>query len=45
MLRAKNIQGMKEGRLRNIASYDLMKEINNLIPSSITDKAIAVWKA
>lgn len=43
--RAKKIQQMAEGRQRNIAANELMKEVNNLIPSSIADKAITVWKA
>ncbi len=42
---AKEIQGMKVGRERNIASQELIDEINSFIPSSITDKAITVWKA
>jgi hypothetical protein len=43
--RATKIQAMPEGRLRNIASNDLMEEINNLIPSTFVDKAVTVWKA
>lgn len=43
--RARKIQNMPEGRNRNIASYQLMEEVNNLIPSSRADKFITVWKA
>lgn len=43
--KAQKIQKMKAGRERNIASNDLINEINNLIPSSVVDKGIAVWKA
>lgn len=42
---AKEIQGMKIGRERNIASQELIDEINSFIPSTIADKAITVWKA
>ena len=42
---AKKIRSMPEGRERNIAANELMNQINNLIPSSIADKAITVWKA
>lgn len=43
--RASKIQAMPIGRERNIAANDLMNEVNNLIPSSIADKAVTVWKA
>ncbi|MCL4382332.1 MAG: hypothetical protein M1575_03585 [Patescibacteria group bacterium] len=43
--KAKNIQVMPEGRERNIAANDLINQVNNLIPSSIVDKAVTVWKA
>jgi len=42
---AKAIQQMPQGRERNIESQKLMQVINELMPSSKTDKAIAVWKA
>ncbi len=42
---AKKIQAMPDGRERNIAANKLMETVNNLIPSSIADKAITVWKA
>ncbi len=43
--RAHKIQDMPEGRERNIASNDLINEVNNLIPSTIVDKFVTVWKA
>lgn len=43
--RATKIQKMPEGKARNIAANELMNEVNNLIPSSVADKAITVWKA
>ena len=43
--RAHAIQSMPMGNERNIASNDLIEEINNMIPSSTVDKAITVWKA
>ena len=43
--KAHSVQEMPQGRDRNIASYQLMEEVNNLIPSTISDKAITVWKA
>ncbi len=43
--RATKIQSMPEGRPRNIAANELMNEVHGLIPSSIVDKGIAVWKA
>lgn len=42
---AHKIQQMSEGKARNIASHQLMEKVNNLIPSSVADKAITVWKA
>lgn len=42
---AKEVQGMKEGRNRNIASQQLIDRINALVPSTLVDKAITVWKA
>lgn len=42
---AKKIQGMAEGREKNIAIFELQKKINSLIPSSILDKGITLWKA
>jgi hypothetical protein len=42
---AKKIQSMPEGRARNIASNELINKVNSLIPSSIADKAITIWKA
>ena len=45
MDRAHSIQKMAQGRERNIASKQLMDEVNNLIPSTIADKAVTVWKA
>lgn len=45
MEKAKQIQEMPEGRMRNIESNNLMTQINELIPSTIVDKAITLWKA
>lgn len=45
MDQAHTIQQMSVGRERNIASQQLMDQVNNLIPSSVADKAITVWKA
>jgi hypothetical protein len=42
---AAKIQELPIGRERNIATHQLMEEVNNLIPSSFADKAITVWKA
>jgi len=42
---AKKIQDMAQGRERNLASYKLITTVNDLIPSSIVDKALTVWKA
>lgn len=42
---AKQIQEMPEGRQRNIASHELINQVNELIPSTFTDKALTVWKA
>jgi len=42
---ARAVQDMPEGNSRNIASQQLMEQVNNLIPSTLADKAIAVWKA
>lgn len=42
---AKKIQAMPEGRNRNIAANELIQKVNNMIPSSIADKAITIWKA
>lgn len=40
------LDGLANGsREKNIALNELNKTINSFIPSSITDKAIAVWKA
>jgi hypothetical protein len=39
------IQGMQLGRDRNIAINELQKVIDGYIPSTLVDKAIAVWKA
>lgn len=39
------IQALPMGRERNIAASQLIDEVNNLIPSSVADKAITVWKA
>lgn len=39
------IQGMTEGRGKSIAIHELDRTVKNLIPSSLTDKAITVWKA
>ena len=41
----RSIQDMPEGRERNIATHQLMQQVNQLIPSTIADKAITVWKA
>jgi hypothetical protein len=43
--RATKIQNLPDGRERNIASNQLMEEVNKLIPTSILDKAVTVWKA
>lgn len=43
--RAKQIQSMPAGRERSIAENQLTVDVNNLIPSTIADKAITVWKA
>lgn len=43
--KAQEVQAMPEGRARNIASHQLMEQVNNLIPSTVADKAITVWKA
>lgn len=43
--KARSVQEMPQGRERNIASHELMQTVNNLIPSTIADKAITVWKA
>lgn len=43
--KAHKIQSMPLGRERNIAANKLQEHVNNLIPSTIADKAIAVWKA
>jgi hypothetical protein len=43
--KAKQIQNMAEGKERNIASQQLMNQVNDLIPSSVADKAVTVWKA
>lgn len=43
--KAKQIQNMAEGRERNIASQQLINQVNDLIPSSVADKAVTVWKA
>jgi len=42
---AKQIQEMPEGRQRNIASHELINQVNELIPSTFADKALTVWKA
>lgn len=39
------IQALPMGRERNIAASQLIDEVNNLIPSSVADKAITIWKA
>jgi len=43
--RATQISKLAEGRDRQIAIYQLKRDLNNLIPSSFGDKAITVWKA
>lgn len=43
--KATAIQAMPEGRARNIAANELMDQVNNMIPSSVVDKAITIWKA
>jgi hypothetical protein len=43
--RARVIQEMAIGRERNIAAGQLYEQVQNLIPSSIGDKFITVWKA
>lgn len=43
--KATAIQKMPQGRERNILSQNLMEQVNALIPSSIIDKGITVWKA
>lgn len=43
--RATEIQKMPAGRERSIASDKLMKEVNNLIPSTLASKVMTVWKA
>jgi len=42
---AGKIQTMEQGRERSIAESELSKKIQNLIPSSIVDKFITIWKA
>jgi hypothetical protein len=36
---------MPQGRERNIISQHLIEQVNALVPSSIADKAVTVWKA
>ena len=43
--KAKKIQALPEGREKNLMIGELQRDINDLIPSSITDKALTVWKA
>lgn len=43
--KASKIQEMPQGKERNIASQELLDQINELIPSTVGDKAIVVWKA
>lgn len=43
--RARAIQEMPIGRERNLQAGQLYEEIQNLIPSTIGDKVITVWKA
>ncbi len=42
---AEKIQQMPQGEERNMASQQLMDTVNRLIPSTKTDKALALWKA
>lgn len=39
------IRGMEAGREKNIAINEFNKNLSQLFPSSVADKAIAVWKA
>ncbi|MDP4225064.1 MAG: hypothetical protein Q8910_01645, partial [Bacteroidota bacterium] len=43
--RATQIAQMPEGRQKQIELFGLKNDLLNLVPSSTTDKAIAVWKA
>jgi len=42
---AEKIGKMAEGREKQIAIYQLKERVANLIPSSVLDKAVTVWKA
>ncbi len=42
---AKKIVDMPDGREKNIAINDMQQAIDNLIPSTIADKVMTVWKA
>lgn len=42
---ADRIGQMAEGREKNLAMYKMKEDLLNLVPSSASDKAIAVWKA
>ena len=42
---AQTIEKMAEGREKNLAMFKLKEDLLNLVPSSVADKAITVWKA
>ena len=42
---ASAVQEMPKGTARNVAAKQLMDMVNQLIPSSKTDKALTIWKA
>ena len=42
---ASKIKGMAEGRDKGMATQNLLKSIGQLVPSSTSDKAFALWRA
>ncbi|MCK9370225.1 hypothetical protein M0R04_09995 [Candidatus Dojkabacteria bacterium] len=42
---AKKIKGMPEGEAKNVATQKLFDEINSVVPSSLYQKIVAVYKA
>lgn len=42
---AEKIGKMKDGRAKNVELWKLKEDMANLIPSTVADKAITVWKA
>jgi hypothetical protein len=43
--KAQAIEGMVEGREKQVALWNLKQDLADLVPSSIADKAVTVWKA